>query len=525
MKFVNYEYQKFKKTVPDLFYSKVQDFRSQPALIHNHDRYNYNELSIKVQNFALHLKESCKLQKGDRIAFLLPNCKEFVIAYYAAMTIGAIAVPLNARLTPHEIRYQLVDSLPSLVIASEQLFQLVDKAIAQLPSLKKSIIVTIKPEDFESTGLLKRNLSDLSKADVEPNDPACIMYTSGTTGKPKGAMMSHWNIAFGSQIIKLPPCYKFLCSVPLFHVAGLNSCLNTAIANAGTSILIEKFKTDQALQLIEEEQIDFITVVPTILNMMVNSPVIDSFDLSSIKVIACGGAPLHLELLKKALRVFPEASFLQMFALTETSNRVLCMDCNENLNKLGSVGLPLPGIQTKIVDDRGNVLPRSKTGELVIKGPCVIKRYWNQPEGSTEAIIDDWLYTGDLARIDNDGYHYIMGRKKDMIIRGGENIYNVEVENVVRQHPKVCEAAVFGVPDDIYGEEVMAFVVLNEGETLSIEELYQFCCNSLAHYKIPKHLKCLKELPKNPAGKVMKAVLFTKNGFPTPSGLQKLDTS
>lgn len=270
---------------------------------------------------------------------------------------------------------------------------------------------------------------------------------------------------------------------------------------------MERFRTEKALQLIENEGIEFLIAVPTMLNMMINWPGIDQYDMSSLKYLAAGGAPLPEDLIDKTLKRLPDINFLQIFGMTETTGRVLLRECHKTREQFGAIGKRLPGVETKIVDDSGRELVPNSVGELLIKGPNVIQEYWNKPEATKKNITEGWLHTGDLMKIDDDGYHYLMGRQIELIIRGGENVYPVEVENVICQHPKILEAAVLGIPDEIYGEEVAAYVVLKEDEHLTVEALQQFCGKWLAGYKIPKVIKFVHELLKSPTGKVLKKEL------------------
>lgn len=501
---VRHDIKNFKKTILAFFDSTVNTFPSQLALTDRSETYTYRSLYEAVISVATFFQENLGVKKGDRIAFILKNCKEYVIAYYAAVRIGGIAVPLNYRLTSYELEFQLLDCSPALLIIDEKFWNSVKPIIGKIETCKHHIIVGGKGDQFDS--LLERETRNDPKIAIEENDPALIMYTSGTTGRPKGALMSHWNIAFNSQVMAFPPELRYLNFSPLFHVTGMNACLNTCVANAGECILMERYRTAAALELIGKEKIELITAVPTVLSMMIDWPEFDKYDVKSVKYVACGGAPVPEILIEETLKKFPNLTFLLMFGLTETTSRIIYMEC-KNIRKAGTIGLPLPGIETKIIDNTGQELPPNTPGELIVKGPNIIQKYWNRPEETTRSIKGGWLYTGDLATIDEDGYHYLMGRRKELIIRGGENVYPVEVENAICQHPKVFECAVIGIADHLYGEEVCAFVILKEGENLTPQELQDFCSQYLADYKIPKIIKFANELPRNTMGKVLKEEL------------------
>jgi len=503
---IRHDIEDFKRTVAEFFDSTVKYYPSQQALVDKGETYTYYSLSEKVKTVATSFKEDFGIKKGDRIAFILKNCKEYVIGFYAAMRIGAIAVPLNVRLSQYEIQYELEDCTPILLIADVAFWDSIKPIMEKIKTCRGCILVGGSEGD-QFSHLLEGEAKEAPEIEIEGEDAACILYTSGTTGRPKGALTTHWNIAYSCQVLELPTGLKYLCTAPIFHVTGLYASLNTSVANAGVTVLMERHSTEKALQIIEKEGIEHMVAVPTVLSMMMNWPEVDRFDLSSLKYLAVGGAPLPEDLLDKTMKRLPEIAFLQVFGLTETTGRIVLRECHKTREKFGAVGKKLPGIQTKIIDDSGLELPPNSVGELIVKGPNVIQEYWNKPEATRKDITGGWLHTGDLMKIDDDGYHYIMGRQIELIIRGGENIYPVEVENAICQHPKVLEAAVLGIPDDIYGEEVIAFAVLNEGEYLTIHELQQFCGKYLADYKIPKVIKFVDQLLKSPTGKVLKREL------------------
>jgi acyl-CoA synthetase (AMP-forming)/AMP-acid ligase II len=505
---VRYDVERFHKTVIDFFDASAEIFAQQVVVIDKGVRCTYQDLLERTKSVASYFKEYAGIQKGDRIALFSPNCIEYVIAYYAALRIGAIAVPVNIRLAIPEIKYQLNDSCPSLIVGESALIESIEPLMSEINQLK-GIILIGGGDGTQIEDLFRHSVERDPKVDLHGDDPACIMYTSGTTGTPKGAVMSHWNIAYNSQIIALPPGLRFLCFVPFFHVTGLNASLNTAIANGGLLVLMERFQTEMAFKLIEEEQIELITCVPTILSMVVNWPRLREYDIGSLKYVFVGGAPLPQDLIDQTLKLLPDLNFIQVFGMTETTGRNLLRECHKTKDKFAAIGAPLPGVKTKIIDEEGFELPTNAVGECIIKGPNVIKQYWKKSEATQKSIKNGWLHTDDLMKIDEDGYHYIMGRKRDMIIRGGENVYPVEVENAICQHPGVSEAAVIGIANSIYGEEVMAFITLRQGTNLSAHTIQDFSRRYLAEYKIPSRIIFLDEIPKSATGKVIKNDLLS----------------
>lgn len=338
------------------------------------------------------------------------------------------------------------------------------------------------------------------------------MYTSGTTGKPKGAMQTHRGIIGTAMMTHEFLNYqhgrdKILCVVPLFHATGLSMNFVAAVYAGVPVAFMGKFRPEEALRLIQNERITGMISVITVYWLMLNHKNFDQYDLSSLREILYGGSPAAEDVIREMRQKLPGVLIHNGYGLTETHAYDTHLMDEDVISHVESVGQILPLVDMKIIDPMGNELPPGKTGELLVKGCKTIRGYWNKPEANEKAFTHGWLHTGDVARIDEDGYVYIMDRFKDMINRGGEKIYSIEVENALYAYPKILEAAVFGIPDEVFGEQVKAAVVLKPGESATAEEIHDFCARRLADYKVPKTILFLDELPRNPGGKVMKAEL------------------
>lgn len=415
------------------------------------------------------------VQPGDRVAIILPNGSDWVVAFFGAVLAGAVVVPVNTRLAEPEIDYILEDSGASFVF---------------------------RPGEALPAG------DPVDRSSSEPTDLAAICYTSGTTGRPKGAMLSHENFMANCEtcrrIMHFPRqiAIRNLVSVPLFHVTGLNSQLLITVWFGGTTVIMPAFDVQRFLRAIEEERIDVLTSVPAIFWLAMSQPAFADTDVSSVRWLTYGGAPMPPDVIGKLRTGFPNARLGNGFGLTETSSVATFLPHEFCEVRPETVGFAAPVIELDLFEESDGV------GELLIRGQNVVSGYWNKPEQSAEAFVDHWLHSGDLARIDDDGYVQIVDRKKDMVNRGGENVYCVEVENALAQHPGVFEVAVVGVPDSMMGEKVGAVIVPAPGETPDAAEVARFAATLLADFKVPQFVSFREEpLPRNPNGKVLKPVL------------------
>jgi long-chain acyl-CoA synthetase len=439
---------------------------------------------------------------GDRVGIMLPNVPYFPVAYYGVLRLGAVVVPMNVLLKGREVKYYLEDPGAKALIAWHGFAEAAEEGAAGLDV--ETFIVT--PGEFEQR--LGAAEAAHEVADRDEQDTAVILYTSGTTGSPKGAELTHANMLTNCKVstesvIQVTEDDRLLGALPLFHSFGQTCTMNVAINARAMVSLIPRFDPAKALEILERDEITVFEGVPTMYNAMLAVPDRDRYDTSSLRVCVSGGASLPVE----TLRVFEEAfgcKVLEGYGLSETSP-VASFNHPDRERKAGSIGTPIEGVEMKAIDDDGNEVGQGERGEIAIRGHNVMKGYWQRPDATAEAIDSDgWFKTGDIAEVDADGYFFIVDRKKDMIIRGGYNVYPREIEEVLYAHPAVMEAAVIGVAHDELGEEVGAAVVLNEGQDASADDLREHCKAQVAAYKYPRHVWFMDELPKGPTGKILK---------------------
>jgi long-chain acyl-CoA synthetase len=468
------------------------------------------------------------------------NFPEWSLAFWAAAAAGAVVVPLNAWWTAPELEYGLADSGTRVLFAdaerAERLRPHYDALDLAGVVVARADDVQGDEEDFGDVVAGAPDLDALPAVDLEPEDDATIFYTSGTTGKPKGALGTHRNIctnlmslAFvaargGAQAGRRRDAADdgdderprrgeatqdaSLISVPFFHATGCHSTLVASTATGRKLVIMYKWDPERALELIERERVTTFGGVPAMVWQVLESPSFEKRDTSSVKAIGYGGAPAPPELVRRIEEMFPGRTPSNGYGLTETSSVATMNTGREYIGKPESVGPAVPVCDVKVVDDEGDPLPTGEVGELWIKGPNVVKGYWNKPDATATTFTDGWLHTGDVARLDDDGFVFIVDRAKDMVIRGGENVYCAEVEAALFEHPAVTDAAVIGVPHHVLGEEVGAVVQLRAGADATVEELQRHVAERLAGFKVPAHIWLRHdELPRNPAGKVLKREL------------------
>jgi long-chain acyl-CoA synthetase len=437
---------------------------------------------------------------GDRVGIMLPNVPYFAVCYYGALRAGAIVVPMNVLLKRREVEFYARDPEAKLVLAWHG-FAEDAEAGAQDAGVE---CVLVEPGEFEQ--LLGGAKPRAEVAETDASDTAVILYTSGTTGTPKGAELTHANLKSNCEISRglfdLGSDAVTLGALPLFHAFGQTCGLNATIAGGGMLTLIPRFDPAKALAIIERDRVTVFEGVPTMYNAMLHHPDASSYDTSTLEVCASGGAAMPVEVMHGFEERFG-CKVLEGYGLSETSP-VASFNHPDHERKAGSIGTPVEGVEMKVVDDEGHDLPAGQVGEIVIRGHNLMKGYWNRPDATTEAIRDGWFHTGDLAQVDEDGYFFIVDRKKDMIIRGGYNVYPREIEEVLYEHPAVREVAVVGVPHDELGEEVGAAVALKEGTEATPEELRDHVKAQVAAYKYPRHVWLVDDLPKGPTGKILK---------------------
>jgi len=441
------------------------------------------------------------VEAGDRVGVMLPNVPYFAACYYGVLRMGGVVVPMNVLLKERETGFYLSDPEAKAVFAWHD-FAEAARAGAEEAGAE---CIEVKPGEFEALLAAAEPAREL--VDRDPDDTAVILYTSGTTGTPKGAELTHSNLSrnveLAVQLFGLPDEPVILGALPLFHSFGQTCGLNTCVAAAGTLTLIPRFDPGKALEIIDRDSVDVFQGVPTMYAAMLNHPERDSFDVSSLAVCASGGSAMPVEVMRAFEQAF-DCKVLEGYGLSETSP-VASFNHPDRERKPGSIGTPIEGVEMKVVDDDGNEVAQGEPGEILIRGHNVMKGYWNRPDATAEAISDEgWFASGDMATVDPDGYFFIVDRKKDLIIRGGYNVYPREVEEVIYEHPAVREAAVVGVPHDELGEEVGAAVALKEGESVSEDELRAHVKEQVAAYKYPRLVWFVDELPKGPTGKILK---------------------
>jgi long-chain acyl-CoA synthetase len=459
----------------------------------------YGQLDQASQRVAGLLAEK-GFEPGDRVGVMLPNVPYFAICYYGVLRAGGVVVPMNVLLKRREVAFYLKDPGAQLLFAWEGFGE--DATAGAEEAGAECVLVA--PGEFENV-LAAAEPRD-AVVDSEPDDTAVILYTSGTTGTPKGAELTHQNLTrncdVARSLFELGSEAICLGALPLFHSFGQTCGLNATIAGGGTLTLIPRFDPGKALEIIQRDQVNVFEGVPTMYGAILHHPERDSFDTSSLRLCGSGGSAMPVELLKGFEQAFG-CKVLEGYGLSETSP-VASFNHRERERKPGSIGTPVKGVEMKVVDEDGTDVPHGEVGEIVIRGHNVMKGYWGRAEATAETIVDGWLHTGDMATVDEDGYFFIVDRKKDMIIRGGYNVYPREIEEVLYEHPDVREAAVIGVPHDELGEEVGAAVALKDGAETSPEQLREFVKEQVAAYKYPREIWFVDELPKGPTGKILK---------------------
>lgn len=513
--------------IPEIRAKAVKLYGNKEALVCGNTRFTYQDFDKRV-NALCNLLRAHGIEKSGKVAILHPNCHCFMETYYAVAHCGAISVPINYRLTPQDIAFILTDSESAVLVADRQFAHLVTAAL-EVGGMRTHLVLWTGQGDYPQLsvetvgyeeGIGRFPTTAEATEDIREEDPAQLYYTSGTTGRPKGVILTHKNIcthALGAIAeLRLSDRDRWIHVAPMFHLA--DAWATWAVTwTGGTHIFVTAFDPSEVLEVMAREQATISNMIPTMLNFLVNHPDAGRWDYSSLRVLLSGGAPIAPEVVKKVVQTF-QCDYVQTYGMTETSpyltmsilkDHLAGLPEDEQLAIKSKTGREFIAVQLKVVREDGAEVAHDEqeVGEIIVKGDIVTPGYWKLPEETQKAIKDGWLYTGDLAIVDEEGYVTIVDRKKDKIITGGENVYSTEVENVLYMHPAVLEAAVIGVPDETWGEMVKAIIVLKEGMEVTEEEIIDFCKERLARFKAPKSVEFYPELPKTGSGKIAKRKL------------------
>jgi acyl-CoA synthetase (AMP-forming)/AMP-acid ligase II len=499
--------------------TNAEDIPDKPAIIFYDKVTTYRELNERAARFGNAIT-SLGLKQRERVAVILRNRTEFLEIIHGVIKAGVTLVPVNWRLAPEEMKYVINNSEASAIVVCGEFLEKLTPIMNDLPLVKKNCYIYIDGNspagmhDYEE--LLKKASPAEPGAENQPNDPFFIGYTSGTTGFPKGAITPYgdWDIKVLSLfgLLRLGDDDIQLLTMPLFHMNAINT---STVSHYGgqTVVVMERFRPEEALRLMQKYKTTFSSMVPTMYNRFKNmaKEVFDTYDTSSMKSLIQSSAPLPFPMKKWIIENFKSAGLHELYGGTE-AGVVAYMPPEEQLNRPGSVGMPLPTIEIKLVDDNGKEVPVGQVGQFISRpreGATLgkVTEYYKDDKATRKSFKDGWFYSGDMARLDEDGFIYLVDRKFDMIISGGENIYPAEIEGVLYKHPKILEAAVIGVPDDEWGESVKAVIVLKEGETATAEEIISYCRPYLAGYKVPRSVDFTTDLPKTDTGKILKKII------------------
>ena len=508
------------------------------AVVFEGTRLTFAQLQERTYRLASALAD-LGVGPGDRVAAIQVNCNQHIEAAFATALLDAVYVPMNFRARSDELAFMVNDSGPRAFLVGSRYVDMVGPLQKSLTTVEHYVALEGAVPGWQSyDDLLEHGAPEELVAAGGDDELAMLMFTAGTTGSPKGVMLSH--DSFSSYILaNVDPAdpeeeevEKNLLTVPLYHIAGLQAVM-AAVYGGHTLVIQRQFDPHGWMELVQRERADRAMLVPTMLKQVIDSPEFHSFDLSSLKVVTHGAAPMPLEVIKRAIQAFPGCRFINAFGQTETASTITMLPPDDHaipedaspeererrLKRLTSIGKPLPDVEVRIVDEDANDVAQGVTGEIVASGPRLMKGYWRQEAATRETLRGGWLYTGDLGYTDEDGYIFLAGRAKDFIKRGGEMVSPEEVERVLMSHPAVDDAAIIGVPDVDWGERVRAVVVLRPGAAgLAQEELVEYCRERLASFKKPESVVFTDALPRNPMGKVLKRVLQEQYGEPIAGG-------
>ena len=499
------------------------------ALVCGGTRLTYLQVQERVNRLANALTD-LGVERGHKVAIMALNSHEYIETYYACAKLGAVFSPLNYRAKREEITYMVNNSDASVFFVGERYLELVGAMRHEIRGVRHFICYDAHPQGMQSyEDILAKYPPDEIFVEIDDGDPSVLMYTSGTTALPKGVVLTY--LALSVYVTNTmepanPETHEVtLLSVPVYHVAGVTATMSS-IWGGRTLVVLPQFEPHAWLEAVHKERVTHSFVVPTMLKRVMDEPDFNQYDLSSLQLLAYGAAPMPYVVVRKAVGVF-KCGLMNAYGQTESTSTITFLgpedhriegteeEKQKRLERLKSVGRAMEDVTVAIMDPVGNLLPPGQEGEIVAQGARLMTGYWKRDEETAQALVDGWLHTGDVGWMDEEGYLFITGRTKDLIIRGGENISPGEIEAVLEQHPKIAEAVVIGVPDVEWGEEVKAIVVLKAGETATADEIVQYAKSRLASFKAPKHVAFARELPRNYLGKVLKTDLRKLYGTPT----------
>jgi long-chain acyl-CoA synthetase len=492
----------------------------QTAIISDSSRLCYQDLDESVRRCA-HALESAGFKRGDRLAIMLPNIPEFTIIYFAALYRGCVLVTLNTLLSPDEVAFQLANSEAKGLVVDLEFLAAGREGVSRTESCQLLYVTGmagVAPEGATSFDELLAGREHSDMVQTMPDETAVIIYTSGTTGHPKGAELTHFNLYRNAQYVSerafsdwpetiqvMGPGQVALSALPLYHIFGQTNVQNAMLLGGATFTNVRRFTPEAVIETISRDQVTFFPGVPTMYFAVLHAPESESADMSSLQFCVSGGAAMPVEV-KRAFEDRFKVHIQEGYGLTETSPLATIQSPSETA-KAGTIGKPIDGIELRIFDDQGVELPQGERGEIVMRGHNTMKGYFRNPQATEEAFRGGWFHSGDIGYIDEEGDVFIVDRKKDLIIRGGYNVYPREVEEVLYAHKAIREAAVLGVPDEKYGEEVRAVISLKKGCEVTPEEIISYCKNHLAAYKYPRVVDIIDELPKGSTGKILKRAM------------------